>query len=161
MLRNVRTVFLKELRVTLRDKRTLFVMLVLPLLSWAGIFADPSRRWRRVGAFGGLAAGVAFAIVNSRASLLAVGCASVVFAYIVIRHASGRRAALVLLTSSVLFVVGSLGTHCAHVVLPWAQEYESRSELDRGFTSFAALLSLESLTESMRVTRACPLAGAL
>ncbi|MEW6358442.1 MAG: ABC transporter permease subunit/CPBP intramembrane protease [Planctomycetota bacterium] len=32
MTRNVRIVFQKELRVTLRDKRTLFVMLVLPVL---------------------------------------------------------------------------------------------------------------------------------
>ncbi|NOZ22711.1 MAG: CPBP family intramembrane metalloprotease [Planctomycetes bacterium] len=43
MTRNVRVIFRKELRVTLRDKRTLFVMLVLPVLLYPLLLIGFSR----------------------------------------------------------------------------------------------------------------------
>jgi hypothetical protein len=126
-------------------------LLMLPILGWVGVFADASRRWRRAAALIVLLAGSALAMANSRASLLALACASLAFACLVVQRRR-RKALAVLLTSSMLFVLGFLGTHAASLSMPRITAGLAEGEVSEDDDEPLPILNVQSWADSMRLT---------
>jgi hypothetical protein len=140
-------------------------LMLLPMLGWAGLALEGSRRWRRVAALAVVLGAAALAMANSRSSFLAVGCAWVVLAHVSMRAMSRRKSARAICLASALFVVGFCGVHAIDIAASWAEarpaatmptaQPEPVTELNptpRPRRATPRSPSLEGLAKTMRVT---------